>query len=857
MCKKYKIILTMLFMVFQAGVGFSQGIVKGLVVDASNNEPLPGASVYVDKTTTGTVTTVDGLFELKVQTPNPRLVFRFIGYEEVTMDLSLADNQTKDLGTISLQPSAIGMEEVYVTASFVRDRATPIAVSTIEPQLIVEKLGNQEFPEILKSTPSIYATKAGGGFGDARTYVRGFDSDNVGVLINGIPVNGMENGKVYWSNWAGLSDVTQSMQVQRGLGATRLALSTVGGTINIVTKSTEAKAGGTVYLGMGNDGYMKQTFSLSTGLFDNGWALTVAGGHTYGDGYVQATNFEGWSYFVNISKKIGERHRITFNAFGAPQWHNQRNNMHPIQDWLDNPHGLRWNTDFGYRNGKVYNTAYAYNYYHKPQISLNHYWTINENMSLSTQIYGSISSGGGRRVYGANQNWITYDHNTGLPYSDTKLTSEGLLDYDYVIDQNANAVNGSTCIIANGINDHQWYGLLSTYTANINKLKITAGLDARFYSGVHAYEIDDLLGGKYFLDVDGKGRSKDKNRANKLLKKGDYVNYNYRGQVFWAGLFVQGEYVTDRYSAFLSLSAASNNYRRVDFFNYKEGEQVSDLVSSLPMTVKGGFNFRINPQHFVFVNGGYITKAPILQNSFLNYQNDVNKDAKMEQIITAEVGYGFDMKPFEAYLNLFWTRWNNKGLVKKMGDEVANITGINAQHMGLEFEATYRPFKTLKIKAMASVGDYRWADNVNFTLYNQNQDSVGAFNAYIADVHVGNSAQITAALNVDYTVLPKLKIGVDCNYYGKNFADFDPTKRTKVENGGDAWKLPDVFLLDLNANYNFRIGKLNATIYGNVHNLLDTHYIADASDGVNHDELTSIVYFALGRTWSAGIRINF
>ena len=74
---------------------------------------------------------------------------------------------------------------------------------------------------VLKSTPSIYVTKTGGGFGDSRVALRGFDTDNIGVLINGVPVNGMENGKVYWSNWSGLSDVTKYMQVQRGLGASK------------------------------------------------------------------------------------------------------------------------------------------------------------------------------------------------------------------------------------------------------------------------------------------------------------------------------------------------------------------------------------------------------------------------------------------------------------------------------------------------------------------------------------------------------------------------------------------------------------------------------------------------------------
>jgi outer membrane cobalamin receptor len=152
-----------------------------------------------------------------------------------------------DLGKIKLNANLVNIDEVLVTASFVRDRITPVAVSTVDPKFIVEKLGNKEFPEILKITPSVYATRTGGGFGDSRIYLRGFDSNNIGVLINGIPVNDMENGKVYWSNWAGLPDVTVNQQVQRGLGASKLALSSVGGTINIITKSTESQKGGSYY----------------------------------------------------------------------------------------------------------------------------------------------------------------------------------------------------------------------------------------------------------------------------------------------------------------------------------------------------------------------------------------------------------------------------------------------------------------------------------------------------------------------------------------------------------------------------------------------------------------------------------
>ena len=118
------------------------------------------------------------------------------------------------------------LDEIVITqTSFAVDRKTPVAVSTIKADVIENKLGTQEFPEILKSTPGVYATKSGGGFGDGRLNLRGFNSENVAVMINGVPVNDMENGRVYWSNWAGLSDVTSAMQVQRGLGASKVSCS--------------------------------------------------------------------------------------------------------------------------------------------------------------------------------------------------------------------------------------------------------------------------------------------------------------------------------------------------------------------------------------------------------------------------------------------------------------------------------------------------------------------------------------------------------------------------------------------------------------------------------------------------------
>jgi len=220
-------------------VAFSQGTITGTVVDG-DGAVLPGASVVVEGTTNGTSTDFDGNFAIDVAEGAGNLVVSYIGFTNLKVPY----------------------------------RKTPVAVSTIKAAEIQEKLGSQELPEILNTTPSIYATKSGGGFGDGRVNIRGFDTNNSAVMINGVPVNDMENGRVFWSNWAGLSDVTSAIQVQRGLGSSKLAVSSVGGTINVVTKTSQNPEGGAIGAIVGNDGYAKTLASYSSGILENGFSTS-------------------------------------------------------------------------------------------------------------------------------------------------------------------------------------------------------------------------------------------------------------------------------------------------------------------------------------------------------------------------------------------------------------------------------------------------------------------------------------------------------------------------------------------------------------------------------------------------------
>jgi hypothetical protein len=742
------------------------------------------------------------------------------------------------------------------------------------------KLSNQEFPEILKSTPSVYATKESGGYGDSRISMRGFNSENIGVLINGVPINDMENGRVYWSNWSGLSDVTSFMQVQRGLGASKLGLSSVGGTINIVTRSTDAKKGGSVYYGLGNDGLSKLNFSISTGLTESGWAVTIAGSRQSADGYIRGTNYLAWNYFGNLSKVFaGGRHRLSLTAFGAPQWHNQRGNPYTIEDYRKHPDGRRMNLSWGYKEGKIQGTGYGYNEFHKPQISLVHTWEISSGSMLSTSAYASFARGGGRRMFTTNPKTgdvetstaISVDNYTGKYSGYVPQTYDGHINWDAVYQLNKEQANGqANNAMGLAVNQHNWFGLLSSYNNQISDaVKLTAGFDGRYYTAFHGSRITDLLGGDYFIDNMIQYRER-----NKQLHPGDLVQYDETGEILWTGLFAQVEYAKSNLSAFLSGSLSANFYRWHNpgapydnkdregnvVFPELQGKTVSEWVNFLPWSVKAGASYKLGRYHSVFANGGYFTRAPFFNSTFVSYTIQTNPDAKVERVATAELGYQFASNVFNLTFNGYYTLWLDKGMVRRsQTGEVFNILGINARHMGLELEATYRPSTRLNIKAMGSLGDWIWQDNVNADIINENQDKTERQTLYIGGTHVGNSAQMTAALGIDWEMLKNLRVGGDVNWFGKNFADFDPIRRVDVKHDGkEAWQMPDYYTVDLQLSYRFDLGdKIRATVYGNVNNLLDTWYIADARNGDGNDARSALVYYGFGRTWSAGLKFNF
>jgi len=240
-------------------------MISGVVTDTDTGEPLIGAAVFTEGST-GTVTDFVGAYNLLLKNGKHTLKISYVSYESKEIEIDLQGEQILD---IKLSGENL-LNEVVVTADIAIERETPVAFTNIPTKKLEEELGAQDIPMILNSTPGAYATESGGGDGDARISIRGFNQRNVAVMLDGIPVNDMENGRVFWSNWFGLDLVTQTMQVQRGLGASKLSTPSIGGTINILTKGIDAKRGLKFKQEVGNNGYTRSTIGLTSGRLKNG-----------------------------------------------------------------------------------------------------------------------------------------------------------------------------------------------------------------------------------------------------------------------------------------------------------------------------------------------------------------------------------------------------------------------------------------------------------------------------------------------------------------------------------------------------------------------------------------------------------
>ena len=810
---------------------------------------------------------------------------------------------------------SIALAEVVVSSGVIdvaKERETPIAVSTITAREVQLKVGNMEFPEIMNKTPGVYATKQGGGYGDSRISLRGFDQRNTSFLINGQPVNDMENGWVYWSNWAGLTEVASGIQIQRGLGASKLAVPSVGGTVSIFTKSAEKAQGGSFTQLLGNDGYSKTTMAYNTGLSEDGWSTSILLSKWSGNGYIYNTSGEGTTYFAAVGYAPDDSdHKMNLSVLGAGQWHHQRDVWVSIRDYQNfGEKGIdqRWNSNGGTRNGKEW--SMRRNFYNKPLATFNWDWKVNDMIEVNTSLYASAGRGGGtgprgRGYYNSTTDILPYRKDLTEHYNENgrgARDSDGFINFDAVVNHNVANTSGYTGDIGRGgyagkkigsnsyrddgvnravvirrasMNSHDWVGAISNFNYRSGNMRYSFGIDLRNYTGYHYRVLNDLMG------LDGYHAGGNRNTGGQIIEtlveanpfkntgiRGPKMAYYNIGNVGWRGLNALAEYSADNLNWVIQAGTSTQTYQRDDYFA-QVGNPNSDEKSVNGGYIKGSANYNFNERSNAFFNVGLIERQPNFDAVFPNYANNINPDLQNEEITSFEIGYGYIGDAFKLNINAYSTNWGNRfisrGFSNAQGEDgTAQFKDIDVSHKGVEIEADWRPNVSSRVRGMLSIGDWRYTKNFNAELFDDSQRSIGSATLFTKDAKVGDAAQFVAYLGYERRIGSKLNIDLDYRFVDGLYADYSITDSdfTDPSNKG-ALQLPSYGLVDFGATY-YMSGKMSMRL--NINNLFNTVYIAESNSNIhagsgsetwNGIDTRNYVWFGFGTTWNMSLRYRF
>ena len=751
---------------------------------------------------------------------------------------------------------AQSQDTIHLKEVVISDRESIIGVLKKVKPVSILSIDNIQFlssskglPELASRATGVSFTQGGGGVGDGQIRMRGFDVSNILVLINGIPESSPDDGWVYWSNYIGLEDFTSEIRIERGIANSHF-LSLPGGTFSINTITGEEKkeitAGYSTSLLNGN----KFLFRLSSGRLQNNWSYAAGFSRNSGHTFVDGSKIDGYSYYLGASKIFKNKDKLEFRFFGNPQTHWQNGNMQ--QDSTYRNYGETYNSSWGYQNGSE-KTA-ATNFYFRTAAYLKYTHYMKDKSIIEANAVFDYGNGGGMRSFG-----------NSLPNN-----KDGQIDFDEAIFQNINIIdtinqsNGSKVIGRNakyflGNFRHSGFqtGLIASWRKDFSKAyTFRAGTYGIFGRYKDYGEVEDLLGADFSVNYS------DVNNPVSIIKKGDKLWYNESNIKRSAGLFIENTYSDNNWNAFVSgnLFVYSNTIYNYFGFKVADGQKI-DAKPFVGYNAKGGVSYNIFSAYNIFINGGYYKRKPKAQ----IIGNTVIDNIPPEQNLAIEGGVNYKNKSFIASLNVYISKWIDRtntywgtepGTSKQY---VVGVKGIQATQKGIELETEINPVKKLKISMNAYYAWWNYTKNVNAQIKDPQQNIADTVNLYLDGMVMSGQPQTSLMFSLWYFPLKSTTVLLDFKFSDRNYANNNIFNSTSIaDQGVQPYQLPSWALFDLSIQQNLSLCKnIKLKLAGTIHNIFDSNYINEASDGELHDKSTSYFYYGAGRTLTVSAYLNF
>ena len=863
-----KLIVSMLLLISLAGWAQATGSVSGTVQDSESGDAIANAIVKVKGSDVKYVTKNDGTFKIDKLAPGKRILEISAGnYQVLYVPVIIVKGKNTDVGKISLDPVNEFEGQSIITLS--SDDLSDDETTT----------GNDNIAGILQSSKDTYQRIVAFNFGQVWFKARGYDSSQGEVMFNGIPMNKISNGRPQWSDWGGLNDVLRNQEFTNGLAPSEERFGGVLGSTNFITRASKMRKGGRFSNAFTNSNYEgRLMLSYNTGMLKNGWAVSVLGSRRYGhEGYFEGTTYNAWGGFIALEKKLNNKHSLNFTAFYTP---NRRGKNSPNTQEVWDLGGKKYNAYWGWQGAQKRNSRMKE--IKEPTFMLSHYWDIDKKTSLNTNImyqYGTI--GNSRIDYqGMNPDPTYYQrlpsyylrHQGAEDYENAFIRTRYFLDdapesqlmWDdlYAANELANLHDDPAYyLLYEDINDDKVLAVNSVLFKELtDNITLNASAMYKSVNSENYARIMDMLGANYYVDINKYAKESEKdndlNHPNRIVKEGDKFKYDYNIDASIVDAFAQLSFTNKKTDYYIAANIGNTSYQREGKYLNGEYQATSygkgDKVDFLTYGVKAGLTYKITGKHLLNFNGGYMTQAPSVRNTYANSRvsNELVPDVTTQKVSSFDASYYYRTQSVKLRLTGYYTQFKDmsevsfyyvqgiSGVTKTDDFLTAALYGIQKKNIGMEMGVEAKINPTLKFLGGIAIGQFTYDNNPNLRISASENDEA-TFVSYLKNYKQAVGPHRGYSIGFEYRDPKYWWVSTNANLLTNNYVGLSALRRTdnfyidpddgtpitgvtqeEVDRLLAQERLDDIFLVNIVGGKSWKIKKYYIGFFASVNNVL-------------------------------------
>ena len=800
-----------LFVFFNIFFSFAQQtIVQGSIKDMLTDQPLEGVLVHFEDTQLNTLTDALGEFKFSSNVPlgEQFLSLKRVGYLVARYPIIVSEGQILDIQDMMLQVD--NSDDDLFT------------ISLSDDELNSDTSGADNITGLLASSQDIFQRAAAFEFSSSFFRVRGLNSDNGTVLMNGIEMNKIYNGRPQWSNWGGLNDVLRNQELTTGLAPSYYNFGGILGTTNINLRASEYQSGSRVTYSSSNRSYTNRAMAThASGVVKGDWSYAFSLGRRWGnEGYQDGTFYNANSFFLSVEKKINDKHSLNFTGFYTP---NKRGKSSPNTQEVYDLKNIKYNEYWGYQDGEKRNSRVKR--IAEPVLMLNHYWDFTDKTSLNTNVAYQFGELGNSRLDYAGGSNPSPSYYQGLPsyfLADTdgpdlagaydayqNFTEGGQLVWNRLYDANVtNNLTGDNAayVLYEDRSDDTQLSVNTIINSEISEhITLNAAINYKHLKSHNFAEIIDMLGSTTgYLNIDSFDQVQfDLQNPNQIVGEGDTFRYNYNLEANILSMFAQAQFKYNKVDFFLAVRNTKTSYQREGLYQsevYKDNSLgKGEKVEFTGIGTKGGFTYKFSGKHLLVANAGYLTKAPTIRNTFSSSRDNhaiVGDQSGFgiteEKICTFDLNYIYKSPIVKTRLTGYFTKMQDANEVSfYYADGISGVDsgtafvqevleGIDKRHLGIEFGIEAQVTPTIKLTGVASVGQYTYDNNPNLLLTSSDFiDGLNFGEANLENYKIAGGPQRAASLGFEYRDPNYWWFGTTANFMSNAYIDVSPLTRTE------------------------------------------------------------------------------